>query len=530
MPFNNVSSFKSSPLAPAANAIVAPEETEMERPPRIGGRSHFDFGNSTRYVIVFLSLACLTFICANSLTLNFTVICMVKDSVAGNGFELEQDIDFGSNVTVKSEPIFDPMETSWLFSAIAIGQIFGTIPITYFTNQYGVRKTFTVYGLLSGASTLLIPTAVRYGFYPVFFMRILEGFAMATSFPALGAIVAEWATIKSNGLFLAILSIHLQLGSIFTMPISGKFCDSSYGWPAVYYLQGFLTLLCFVVFASFYRDSPGMHRNVSAKELQKISVGKLHILSTKPGAKRQRQPVPYRAILTDLSVWGIFISCFGGNFGYQLITQFGPTYLNKVLGFSVQKTGFAAAAPFVFSIMLKMIGGPFSDRFTLISERARVIMFNSIAQFPMSICLILMALLPVEYVGFLQIAFIAAGAFCGLNALGVSKSVQMISQQHCHFILAMNTFIVSAVMLIFPPIVSYLTPDNTPEQWAWVFYGVAFIVTTTAIFFNFTAQASPRPWTLSSSTSSAQIVDAGVVPTISAKMASPLPEKANFDA
>uniref|UniRef100_A0AC35GNB5 Major facilitator superfamily (MFS) profile domain-containing protein n=1 Tax=Panagrolaimus sp. PS1159 TaxID=55785 RepID=A0AC35GNB5_9BILA len=450
------------------------------------------FGHSTRFVIMIISILCLTFVMANSLALNFTVICMTKP-LAETGIS-----NLNGTNEQEPEPIFSLFEKSWLFSAVAIGQILGTLPITYFTANYGVRKTFTAYGLISGFSTFFLPTSVSFGFYFVFLMRVLEGFAMATSFPSLGSIVAEWSTVKSNGMFIALLSIHLQLGPIFTMPVSGLLCASTYSWPSVYYLQGGITLFSFIIFYYFYRDSPQIHKHVSQKELIKITSGKCLVIYT--NGKKQRQPVPYWKILKDISVWGIFISCFGGTFGFQILSQYGPTYLNKVLGFDLAKTGFAAAFPFILSICFKLIAAPFSDRFTLISQKARIIMFNSMAQFPMSICLILLAVLPTHYTGLIQASYIFAGAFCGLNAVGIAKSIQLIAQQHCHFILALNTFIQSTIMLILPPIVSFIAPDNTNEQWGIIFYGIAAIVSITAIIFNCTAEASPRPWVTSNGT------------------------------
>ncbi|KAE9548699.1 hypothetical protein FO519_008097 [Halicephalobus sp. NKZ332] len=452
------------------------------------------FKNYTRFVIMFLSIICLTLICANSLALNFSVICMYKNPEKDYSKSTGEYSERYSNSTVveESEMMFNLMEKSWLFSAVAIGQILGTIPITYVTSNFGVRKSFTVYGLISAVSTLLIPFLTHFGFFPIFVMRVLEGFAMATSFPSLGAIVSEWSTTKSNGMSIALLSVHLQFGSMLTMPVSGEFCASKFGWPGIYYLQGSLTLFFFIVFYAFYRDSPHIHKNVSAKELRKISTGKIQFYEN---GKKTVQKVPYGRILKDISVWGVFISCFGGSFGFQLMGQFGPTFLNKVLKFDVQKTGFVAAYPYLVSAIFKIVAGPFSDRFTLISEKARIIMFNSLAQFPMAACFILMAVLPVEKAGYVQTAYTLATAFCGLNAVGVAKSVQMIGQQHCHFILAMNTFIISTVQLILPPIVSFIAPDNSPEQWGIMFYGVAAIVFVTAIIFNLTAEASPRPWT-----------------------------------
>jgi hypothetical protein len=43
------------------------------------------------------------------------------------------------------------------------------------------------------------------------------------------------------------------------MPMAGAMCVSRLGWPAVYYVQGIVTLLAFSLFYLVYRDSPRIH-------------------------------------------------------------------------------------------------------------------------------------------------------------------------------------------------------------------------------------------------------------------------------
>lgn len=69
-----------------------------------------------------------------------------------------------------------------------------------------------------------------------------------------------------------------------------------------------------------------MCRLVSRKESTHIERGKTSI-----AAKRDIVPVPYRAILTDIHAWAIIVSSLGGYFAFQLLLQYGPIYINKVL-------------------------------------------------------------------------------------------------------------------------------------------------------------------------------------------------------
>jgi MFS family permease len=122
------------------------------------------------------------------------------------------------------------------------------------------RKSFAIYGMISATSTALIPLSVGFGFGWVFFMRILQGFAVATSFPTMGSIISEWSTTKRSGFYIALLSTHLQMGTIITMPMAGELCESRFGWQSLYYILGLATFVLFVLFFAFYRDSAAMHK------------------------------------------------------------------------------------------------------------------------------------------------------------------------------------------------------------------------------------------------------------------------------
>lgn len=460
----------------------------------------FQFGNYTRYMIMLLTMLCLTMTMSNSMALNFTVICMSKTS--DKTTDEEEDDDFVVNSTAYSQyvrrPMYNSSEQALLFSAVPLGALLGTLPITPFTTRFGMRRTFTLYGLISGLATVLIPLAVNFDFGLLLIVRVLQGLAMSICFPASGFIIADWSPLHSAGTFIALLSCHIQFATILTMPLAGILCESQWGWPAVYHVQAALTGIVFGAFFAFYRDSPRLHRNVSQKEVCIIEQGKPPV-----GLASARHQVPYAAMFRDRAVWGVLLCSMGSVLGFNVFMQYGPVYLNKAIKFNVERTGFAMALPCLLSVLVKFIVGPLSDHATCFSERIRVLFFATISQLLMATCFTVLALLPTGSPPLLvQSFFTAVTVVSGMNCAGVGKSMQLISRQFSHVITSISVFLCSSIVVLIPVMVSALAPENRPEQWSRIFLVVSAIIVVCVLIFDCTAEASPRPWTFSTSSTS----------------------------
>eukprot|EP00080_Pristionchus_pacificus_P007160 PDM67180.1 membrane transporter [Pristionchus pacificus] len=399
--------------------------------------------HSTRFVVLCLTTAALTFCLANPLILNFTVICM--EDIVPEGYE------DGRNATGAVHWLHDSTLRNLLFSGSAIGNFIGTFPITALIQRFGTR--------------------------------IAQGFAMAFTMSAAGSVCLTWAPVKEFGLYMSILSMHFQFCAIFTMPVAGAFCAG-------------LTFALFALFFFFYEDEPAMHRKVSSKELSRIERGKEN--EAKGGS------VPYLAICTSPAVLGVWLSSIGGNLGFQIFLQFGPIYLNKVLNFAVASTGFATALPYILSATLKAFTGPLSDHSTCLSEKARIILFASISQGFMAVCYIVMASTTNPLIS--QVCYTAAIVFSGLNVIGVVRCAQLVSddrmvmavaRQFMPFVMSVLNGILCVITLVLPPFVATVASSNTPEQWSLIFYSAAAVIVVTNIVFLFVASDQAAPWTRS---------------------------------
>uniref|UniRef100_A0A8R1ICW2 MFS domain-containing protein n=1 Tax=Caenorhabditis japonica TaxID=281687 RepID=A0A8R1ICW2_CAEJA len=344
------------------------------------------------------------------------------------------------------------------------------------------RNVLTFYGAVSSIATLLIPVAVTSGYYLVIAARIFQGFGASILFSSIGSISEGWAPIAEISTYIAFLSAGFQLSNIITMPLSGMLCSSSLGWRAIYYIYGAAALIVTTVFFGFFRDTAHVHRNVSEKEMAKISHGRSAI----SGRKR----VPYLAICKDKHVLAIWASALGGNMSLMTLMIYGPTYLNKALGLNVQETGLANSIPYILATLVKFVAGPLSDNLTSVPDTWKMIFFGAVSQGGMAVGFFVMALTRVKIIA--QIAYTTAIVLAGVNMVGVVKCAQMVSRQYIHFVMAVNSMISWIAIFILPMIIGVLCPTHSPEEWA-VFYiagGIWVIIMNIPFPFLATTQAA----------------------------------------
>jgi ACS family glucarate transporter-like MFS transporter len=91
---------------------------------------------------------------------------------------------------------------------------------------------------------------------------------------------------------------------------------------------------------------------VSALELQRIRGSE---------ARLEKQPTPWRAILTHPNVWFLIMANFGFGYGVYIFQSWFYLYLVNVRGFSIMQGGWLTTGPFIAFAILGPVGGVCSD-------------------------------------------------------------------------------------------------------------------------------------------------------------------------
>ncbi|KAK0428098.1 hypothetical protein QR680_010603 [Steinernema hermaphroditum] len=422
-----------------------------------------------RYLILLISTLCISLLLANLMLFHFTVIC--SDPVGGS-------------LMANETSTYNPTEESWIFAFLAIGRIIGALPTVIMINKYGLKMTVTLFGILSGLSTLLMPLIFRS------FHWMLFGIGSTTVFAAEGTIPLTWGTSKEQGMFVSLLSCSYEIGPIMANGASGFFCTSSVGWPGVYYVFGTLSIVSFLVFGIIYSNNPRSNRFSQNKSSEAV-----YSVTQPDEPRKMESTVPYMSILSSVSVWGVWINALGDSIAYQMFIMYAPTYINKVLGFEVVETGILAALPFVLTIGAKSLGGFFLDRCACLPQHVRIVTLTSAAQGAMTVGFFLLTLLSSEDRILAQAIFIVTIVFSGLHCVGLFTASQTISQQHNHVSTSIIAVISSIVSLVFPVVVGLLAPNNSAHEWAVIFYYMIGALLVTNVVFVLVTTVKPADWT-----------------------------------
>ncbi|OYW17292.1 MAG: MFS transporter, partial [Planctomycetales bacterium 12-60-4] len=122
-------------------------------------------------------------------------------------------------------------------------------------------------------------------------------------------------------------------------------------------IYGVAGILVAVVFWISFRNLPSQHPWCNAAE-----VGIIGEVPVRVDVPIQHSPLPCKAIVTSVSLWGNCVSQIGTNIGWLFLVTWLPRYLDEVHRVPVLERGLMSSIP-IFAGMIGMLaGGPWTDR------------------------------------------------------------------------------------------------------------------------------------------------------------------------
>lgn len=131
------------------------------------------------------------------------------------------------------------------------------------------------------------------------------------------------------------------------------------GWRSTLMIYGFAGVGVAALFWLVFRNTPSQHPLCNAAEVRLIGAG------SAPAATATAQaPFPWRAVLTNLPLWGSCIGQFATNFGWLFLVTGLPRYLDEVHHVPALERGWLASIPIFAGLLGMVAGGPWTDRST----------------------------------------------------------------------------------------------------------------------------------------------------------------------
>ncbi|XP_062581343.1 sialin-like [Saccostrea cucullata] len=467
----------------------------MDKEPLLGRITHASAppGFGSRHVLAlwgflgFFNVYCLR------VNLSVALVAMVNSSKSDsldNSTDCKNDIPANTSSTSTGEFDWDTNTQSLVLGAFFYGYILTQIPGGWLAEVFGGKKLFGLGVLCTAVLTLLTPLAARWNLYVFIALRIVEGIGEGVTFPAMNAMWGKWAPLWERSKLLSFTYAGAQLGTVFSMPISGILCNSDFlgGWPSVFYVFGAIGCVWFVIWMLVVHDTPAEHPRISREERNYIeaSVG-----------TRLKLKTPWLAIWTSPAVYAICAAHFSNNWGFYTMLTCLPSYMKRILHFDVQQDGFLSALPYLVCWICQMSSGQIADfirRNNYLSTAATRKLVNSCGLLLPAILLCCVQFAGCDHAAVVVIVTFAVG-MGGLCMGGFNCNHIDIASNFSGTLMGITNMFATIPGFLGPAVVGVLTKHkDTRGQWQIVFYISAAIYVTGCVIFNVFARGEEQSW------------------------------------
>ncbi|GFY50478.1 probable anion transporter 1, chloroplastic [Trichonephila inaurata madagascariensis] len=313
------------------------------------------------------------------------------------------------------------------------------------------------------------------------------------SYPAMNTMIGRWAPQLERSRISAAVYSGSAIGTVVSLTVSGWLCETDFlgGWPAVFYVFGFIGCIWWVFWIIFISETPEDHPSISEEEIS------LYYQTEDDRVAHMSIDVPWRKILTSVPMFGLLIGHVGSYFGITILMIEIPAYLNSVLHFSVQSAGLITGLPTILEAIGGMSSSFIADK--LISSRMLTVttvrkIFNSISMYGSSVFL-----LGITASGCMPTVIIALYALLmyvnGFKLSGFNVNHIDMCPPLAGILFGLTNGIASLTGVIAPTMVGAFTQSgNTRANWNQVFYVTAGVYFVAATVYNFLASAEPQKW------------------------------------
>lgn len=243
---------------------------------------------------------------------------------------------------------FSVVQSGFLLSAFLGAYAFAQLPAGALVDRLGARLMLSAgLGLWSLAQIL---GGLVAGFWQFIAVRILLGAGESPQFPTCARVVADWFHKRDRGLATGVWNCSSTLGTAIAAPLL-TFLMIRLGWRWMFGTMGLAGLVVALAAYWIHRDPDQVP--LTAEERDYLS---------DPGMEASRVTGrDWRGLFRFRTTWGMAIGFFGTVYLSWLYFAWLPQYLEIQWHFSIVRTGWVAAVPFLSGVVGSLTGGQVCD-------------------------------------------------------------------------------------------------------------------------------------------------------------------------
>lgn len=466
-----------------------------------------------RYVLAIMGFLCLVNMFTIRVSLNVAITEMVLEdtnhTVSSEHVFVDPDAcpdlsaeDADSNNSSATSSVFHGLPAAdrfdWseetqglLLSSFYWGYVLTQIPGGLVADRFGGKHTLSAGMVVSIISTAASPLAVRAaGWWGMLVARVVCGLGQGVIFPALNVLLAAWVPAEERGKLGALVLSGSNLGTVAGTAVSGMLIHFLRSWDAVFYAFAAAASVWTALWCVLCFDSPASHPYLPAGESKYLQDKLSHRHAKGSG------PVPWKAILTSLPLWGLVAKTVGHDWGFFTMIADLPKYMKSVMKFRIHENGFLSALPYLAMWLCSLFFGWLADwliqtdRMSITNTRKLLTTISSLGP--------AVGIIGASYAGcdrYLVVSLFTLGmASMGAYYSGTRVNALDLSPNYAGTIMALVNAIGALSGIVTPYLIGVLIPNSSMQEWRLVFWITVAVLVATNIIFVMLGSGEVQHW------------------------------------
>ena len=349
---------------------------------------------------------------------------------------------------IRGELGLSATEFGVLLSAFSLSYGLSQLPAGILLDRFGPRIVLGA-GLIFWSAMQAL-TGVVNSFSHFIWLRIGLGVGEAPFMPAGVKSINDWYAEKARGTALGIFNSSTVIGQAIAPPAL-VVMQLAWGWRTMFVVIGLAGIVVGLCWFAWFRNRAQFA--LSDEEQRYLSAPKT--------ARPRLAFSEWLALFKQRTTWGMILGFSGVNYTGWLYIAWLPGYLQAQQGFSLAKTGWVAAIPFLAAAVGMWVNGALVDALARrgydLAKTRKAAIVTGLTLSALGTLLVVQSTTPVQAVAFISMALFCVH-FAGTSAWGLVQV--MVVESKVASVAAIQNF-GSFVFASFAPIVTGWVVDST---------------------------------------------------------------------